>query len=295
MLTEQSNPNTQDIDRLSALEIVQRMNAEDLTVAQTVQQAMPQIARAVEGLVTRLKGGGRVFYTGAGTSGRLGVLDAVECVPTFNTPPDLIQAIIAGGDRAFVKAVEGAEDDTEAGATDLKTRGLRAEDAVVGIAASGRTPYVIGAVDYARELGALTIGVACNVPAPLLDHSEIGIGLPVGPEVIAGSTRLKAGTAQKMVLNMLSTATMIQMGKVYGNLMVDVQVTNEKLAARACGILMQITGLDEASARELLKQAGNHVKTAVVMHTHQLNREDAAVLLAENDGYLSQVIGDNKS
>jgi N-acetylmuramic acid 6-phosphate etherase len=292
MLTEQRNPNTANIDQLSALEIVQRINAEDRTVADAVAAALPQIAAAVEGIVERLRRGGRLIYAGAGTSGRLGVLDAVECVPTFSTPPELVRALIAGGADALVQAVEGAEDQPEAGAAALKGISLSADDALVGIAASGRTPYVLGAVEYGRSVGALTVGLACNVPSALLDAVEVPVGVAVGPEVITGSTRMKAGTAQKMVLNMLSTASMIQIGKVYGNLMVDVQVTNAKLAVRARRILASLTGLSEDAARDLLAQADNQVKVAAVMHHRGVDRETAARILHENEGFLRRVIGD---
>lgn len=291
MLTEQQNPNSSNLDQLNSLELVQRINAEDQTVAQVVQVALPAVAQAVDGIVARLKQGGRVLYIGAGTSGRLGVLDAVECVPTFSASPELIQGIVAGGNRALTQSVEGAEDDAAAGAHALKQRDLQAVDAVVGIAASGRTPYVLGALAYAQEVGALRVGIACNVPSPVLDAAEVAIGLPVGPEIITGSTRMKAGTAQKMVLNMLSTASMVQVGKVYGNLMVDVQVTNEKLAQRARRIVMQLTGLDEAAAAQLLGEAGQHVKTAVVMHQRGVSRDEARRLLAEADGFLRAIIG----
>lgn len=295
MLTEQRNPNTTNIDQLSALEIVQRINAEDQTVAMAVQATLPQIAQAVEGIVERLGRGGRLIYLGAGTSGRLGILDAVECVPTFNTEPEQVQALVAGGDTAFLKAVEGAEDNRDAAAADLKARSLGANDALIGIAASGRTPYVLGGIAYGRSIGALTVGVSCNVPSALLDAVEIGIGVPVGPEVITGSTRMKAGTAQKMVLNMLSTAAMIRLGKVYGNLMVDVKVTNEKLKGRARGILEEITGLDAEAAAKLLDESGNQVKVAAVMHHRQVDRETAQRILEENDGFLRRVTEESGS
>lgn len=290
MLTEQINPNTTDIDRLSVQEIVQRINREDRGVAQIVETALPQIAQAVEGIVERLRSGGRMFYVGAGTSGRLGMLDAAECVPTFSVSRELVQAVIAGGDIAVTRSVEGVEDDRAAGGTDLKARNLSAADVVVGIAASGRTPYALGAVAYGREVGALTVGIACNQPAPLLEEVDIAIALPVGPEVIAGSTRMKAGTATKMALNMLSTASMIKLGKVYGNLMVDVLVANDKLASRARSIVTHITGLDAAAADELLQQAGKQVKVAVVMHTCAVDRETAERTLQENDGFLRHVL-----
>ena len=290
MLTEEQNPNTYDIDRLSTLEIVQQINEEDQQVALAIQQVLPQIAKAVDAIVARVRDGGRMIYTGAGTSGRLGVLDAVECVPTFSTPPGLIIGLIAGGNKALTQAVEGAEDKQQAGADDLKAIGLTSKDVVVGIAASGKTPYVLGAVAYGRELGALTIGVSCNVPAPLLDAVEIPIGVMVGAEVITGSTRMKAGTAQKLILNMLSTAAMVKLGKVYGNLMVDLQVTNEKLAHRAVRIIQQVTDLDEAAAETLLHEAHNHVKTAIVMHYRAVDYETAKSILSENNGFLRQVI-----
>ncbi|PJF23136.1 MAG: N-acetylmuramic acid 6-phosphate etherase [Phototrophicales bacterium] len=290
MLTEQPNPKTQDIDRLTTLEIVQRINEEDHGVAQAVQQVLPQIAQAVDAVVERLQQGGRMIYIGAGTSGRLGVLDAVECVPTFNAPPGLIIALIAGGEQALTQAVEGAEDDPQAGVDDLKRVNLTEKDVVVGIAASGRTPYVLGAVRYADTLGALTVGIACNVPAPLLDIVDIPIGVTVGAEVITGSTRMKAGTAQKLILNMLSTATMIKRGKVYGNLMVDVQVTNEKLAQRAVRIVQQVTKLDEATARDLLHRANNQVKAAIVMHFRAVDYQTACRILDDHDGFLRPII-----
>lgn len=290
MLTEQINPNTVDIDQLDTLAIVRQINAEDRQVAPVIETVLPQIAQAVDGIVTRLSTGGRMFYVGAGTSGRLGVLDAVECVPTFGVSAAMVQGIVAGGGIALTESVEGAEDDTDAGASDLRARALTARDVVVGIAASGRTPYVLGAVRFGRETGALTIGVACNQPAPLLDAVDYPIPLPVGPEVLAGSTRMKAGTAQKMVLNMLSTASMIRMGKTYGNLMVDVQVTNEKLAGRARSILMHITGLDASSADRLLAQAGQQVKVAVVMHLLDVDADTAVTALEQHNGFLRSVI-----
>lgn len=290
MLTEQMNPNTSDLDRLSTLEILTRINNEDMTVAQKVQEELPQISKAVDGITQQLSTGGRLIYIGAGTSGRLGVLDAVECLPTYSVAPEVVMGIIAGGNRAITHSVEGAEDDMQAGIDDLKAQTITAQDAIVGIAASGRTPYVISAMNYAREVGALTVGISCNKPAPLLDAVDIPIGIQVGPEVIAGSTRMKSGTAQKMVLNMLSTASMVKLGKVYGNLMIDVQITNDKLYLRARNILMQITGLDETSAEELLKNAGGSVKTAVVMHNKNVNCSSAEKILDEHNGFLRSVL-----
>lgn len=290
MITEQTNPRSQDIDRLSTLDMLRVINDEDRTVADAVQKALPEIAQAVDAIHARLAQGGRLIYMGAGTSGRLGVLDATECVPTYSAPPELVQALIAGGAEAMFHSIEGAEDDRGQGADDLRRLGLTAKDAVVGIAASGRTPYVLGALDYAREQGALTVGLSCNVPAPLLDAAEIKIGVPVGPEVIAGSTRMKAGTAQKLVLNMISTAVMVKSGKVYGNLMVDVHVTNSKLTARARRIIQQVTGVDEAQAADLLQRAGGKAKVAIVMHKRGVDADEARKLLDQAGGHLRAVI-----
>ncbi len=278
------------IDQLSALEIVQVMNAEDATVAAAVRAALPAVAEAVEVIAARLQNGGRLIYVGAGTSGRLGVLDAAECVPTFSVPPTLVQALIAGGPSALLQAIEGAEDDREAGRADLLALDVTAKDAVVGIAASGRTPYVIAALETAAERGAATIGISCNAPAPVLDAAQIKIAALVGPEVITGSTRLKAGTAQKLILNMLSTASMILLGKVYGNLMVDVKVTNNKLADRARRIVMEVTGVEAGEAARLLALADNEVKTAIVVSLLDVTPDEARVRLAAAQGRLRDVI-----
>ena len=291
MLTEQVNPRSADLDQKSALEIVQIMNAEDAAVAAAVAAALPDIAAAVEAIAARLAGGGRLIYVGAGTSGRLGLLDAAECVPTFGVAPETVQALIAGGMAALTEAVEGAEDDRAAGRADLLALNLTAQDAVVGIAASGRTPYVVAALETAAETGALTVGMACSVPAPVLDAAQIRIAVLTGPEVIAGSTRLKAGTAQKMVLNMLSTGAMVRLGKVYGNLMVDVRVTNQKLAARARRIVAHLGQVDEDTAACLLAQSGGAVKLAVVMARRGVDAAEAQRLLDEADGFLRRVIG----
>jgi N-acetylmuramic acid 6-phosphate etherase len=291
MQTEQPNPNTRQIDQVPTLDALRLINAEDARVAAAVEAALPQIAQAVDAIAERLRAGGRLIYVGAGTSGRLGVLDAVECVPTFGTPPELVQGLIAGGLPALTQAAEGAEDDRAAGHDELIALGVTANDAVVGIAASGRTPYVLGALDAAREVGALRVGIACNTPAPLLDAAEIGIAAVVGPEVIAGSTRLKAGTAQKLILNMISTATMIRLGKVYGNRMVDVKVTNQKLAGRARRLVAEIAGIDEAEAGRLLGQTGNRVKPAVVMALLGLSAAEAQARLDAAQGVLASVIG----
>lgn len=290
MLTEQRNPRSMDIDRRSTLEIVRIMNDEDATVAPTVRQALPAIAQAVDTIAARMARGGRLIYVGAGTSGRLGVLDAAECRPTFSVPDGLVVGLIAGGEGALIEAVEGAEDDAAAGRRDLEALGLTANDAVVGIAASGRTPYVLGALDYAAEVGAATIGVACNQPSAVLDRVQIAIGLPVGPEVITGSTRLKAGTAQKLVLNMLSTATMIRLGKVYGNLMVDVQITNHKLAQRGRGIVAEVLGVEMEEAARLLEASGNRVKLAIVMGALGVSAEEGVRLLEQAQGRLASLL-----
>ena len=292
MQTEQQNPNTMMIDSLSTLDMLRVINAEDMKVAQAVQAVLPAVAQAIDAIVGRFKRGGRLIYIGAGTSGRLGVLDAVECVPTFGVPPTMVQGILAGGMPAMIRSVEGAEDNPELAREDLRALPLTADDAVVGIAASGTTPYVIGALEYARAVGAATIGIACNAPAPVLDAADIAIGVVVGPEVITGSTRLKSGTAQKLVLNMISTGSMIKLGKVYGNLMVDVQATNIKLVQRAKRIIMAITGLtDDNAAADLLDAADREVKTAIVMHKRSVDAAEARRLLAAAGGMLRAVIG----
>lgn len=290
MLTEQRNPHSIHIDQLSALEIVQLMNAEDASVAAAVREALPAIAEAVEVIAERLRSGGRLIYVGAGTSGRLAVLDAVECVPTFSTDSTLVQGLIAGGTKALMQAVEGAEDDREAGPRDLLALDLTVNDVVVGIAASGRTPYVVAALEAANERGVATIGISCNAPAPVLDTAQIKIAALVGPEVITGSTRLKAGTAQKMILNMLSTASMIRLGKVYGNLMVDVKVTNRKLADRARRIVSEVTGVDADEAARLLTQTNNEVKTAIVIALLGITPDEARERLRVAQGRLHAVI-----
>jgi len=291
MITEQSNPRSAHIDQLSTLEMLTCMNDEDARVAVAVRAVLPAIAQAVDIIVDRLERGGRLLYVGAGTSGRLGVLDASECPPTFNTPPEQVQAIIAGGQAAITAAVEGAEDDPAAGRDDLIARNVSAADVVVGIAASGQTPYVLGAIAAANAVGAATIGIACNIPSPLLDSAQIKIGAIVGPEVISGSTRLKAGTAQKMILNMLSTASMIQLGKVYGNLMVDVQTTNAKLVGRARRIVAQIVGVDEIEAARLLAMTDYDVKTAVVVGRLGIDPAAARARLEQARGRLREIIG----
>ena len=293
LTTEQDNPNSRHIDRMTALEMVELINREDAKVAAAVREALPQIAEAVDAIADAIESGGRLFYIGAGTSGRLGVLDAVECVPTFSTPPDLVQGVIAGGAAALTRSVEGAEDDPELAKRNLEQRGLTERDVVCGIAASGRTPYVIGALQSAGLIGAKTLAVACNKDSPIGALADIAITADVGPEIIAGSTRIKAGTAQKMILNMLSTATMIRLGKVYRNLMVDVKVTNQKLEDRACRLVMRLTGMDESKACQLLAQSNNQVKTAVVMQQRGVSYEDANDLLARAKGHLGKVIDED--
>jgi N-acetylmuramic acid 6-phosphate etherase len=290
MLTEQHNPNTQNIDQLETLALVQTIHAEDRTVIDAVARVLPEIAQAIDAITACMQRGGRLLYSGAGTSGRLGILDASECPPTFGTPPEWVQGIIAGGERAMFSAIEGVEDDASAGATDLQARNLTEDDAVVGIAASGRTPYVLGALAYAKQIGAVTIGISNNAPSALLEAADIPIAVITGAEVIAGSTRMKAGTAQKLVLNMLSTGTMIKLGKVYGNLMVDVQVKNEKLLQRARRIVAQVGKVDDAQAAVLLDAAGNDVKTAVVMARRGVNADQAHTYLKAAGGFLRRVI-----
>ena len=286
MDTEKSNPATGEIDRMSPLEIAQVINAEDEKVALAVREVLPPIARAIEEIAARLRSGGRLIYAGAGTSGRLGALDATECPPTFNLPPDTVIACLAGGPTAFGTAHEDLEDSEEAGRADLEDVAVTARDAVVGITASGRTPYARGALACAREKGALTIGIVCNVHTPLAQEVDILIAPLVGPEVIAGSTRLKAGTAQKMVLNMLSTGAMILLGKTFGNLMVDVQATNYKLRQRALSIVRQATGLDAQAAEHLLASAGNDVKTAILMQRARVSPAQARARLAAHGDVL---------
>lgn len=273
--TEQINPNTTEIDRLPTLDALRLINSEDQKVAQAVEKVLPAVARAVDGIVARLNNGGRLFYIGTGTSGRLGVLDAAECPPTFGVAPDLVQGVIAGGYDACYKAVEASEDDRPAGAQDLQRRGLTAHDVVVGIAASGRTPYTIGAVEYARDLGALTVCITCNENTELAAAVAIPIEPIVGPEVIAGSTRLKSGTAQKLVLNMLSTLTLARLGYVTGNRMTNLRTSNTKLRERALGIVVAEGQVDEATARGVLEDAAWDGRVAIVMIKANTTREVA--------------------
>lgn len=284
--TEKANPATAEIDRMSPLEVVQAMNAEDAKVAEAVRQTLPQIARAIEAIAARLQHGGRLIYMGAGTSGRLGALDAAECPPTFNTPPEMIVGCIAGGSFALTQAAEDYEDSAEAGVADLAHLNLAEKDAVVGITASGRTRYVLGAIAYAKERGALTIGLACNIHTPLEQAVDISIAPVVGPEVIAGSTRLKAGTAQKMVINMLSTGAMILLGKTFGNMMVDVQATNHKLHLRALEIVRRSAGIEQDAAEAILNTSGGEVKTAILAARANITPELARARLARHGNIL---------
>ncbi|HEX4946563.1 MAG TPA: N-acetylmuramic acid 6-phosphate etherase [Blastocatellia bacterium] len=293
--TEQPNPSTAEIDRLPTLEALQIINAEDKKVADAVQQVLPAIAKAVDAIVERLARGGRLFYVGTGTSGRLGVLDASECPPTFGVSPELVQGIIAGGYDACYKAVEASEDDRAAGATDLQARHVNANDVVVGIAASGRTPYTIGAVEYARQLGALTVCITCNAHTALAAAVEIPIEPIVGPEVIAGSTRLKSGTAQKLVLNMLSTMAMVRLGYVKGNRMSNLQTKNIKLRERAVGIVQDECQVDAATAQAVLEAADWKLPVALVMQQANVNREAAEAALARTNQLVAQAVLELKS
>jgi N-acetylmuramic acid 6-phosphate etherase len=292
-VTERRNPRTADIDLASPLEIVDLMNAEDRTVADAVSTQREAIARAVAEAEATFRRGGRLFYAGAGTSGRLGVLDASECPPTFGVDFDLVQGMIAGGDAAMFRAQEGAEDSPEGGARDVDARGVRAGDFLVGIAASGTTPYVRGALGRAREIGAATAIVACSPPPPeTLAVSDIAIVPVTGPEVVTGSTRLKAGTATKMVLNMITTGAMIRVGKTYGNLMVDLRPTNAKLVDRSERIVIEVCGVDRDEARRLLDASGRSVKTAIVMHKLHAGRAEAERALAHGGGVIRRVVPD---
>ena len=286
LITEQRNPNSMHVDSLSALEIVQLMNEEDKQVPLAIEKCLPQIAQAAECIVTAFQQGGRLVYIGAGTSGRLGVLDASECPPTFGVSPEMVKGIIAGGERALRHPIEGAEDSKEQAVIDLQTIQFSSKDVLVGIAASGRTPYVIGALEYAKSLGSVTASIASNPNSAMANIVDIAIDTVVGPEVLTGSSRLKSGTAQKLVLNMLTTASMILMGKCYQNLMVDVQASNEKLKARAIRIVMQATDCDKTLAEETLKQADQNAKLAIMMILSGLDRAQAETLLEKHQGKL---------
>jgi N-acetylmuramic acid 6-phosphate etherase len=290
LTTEDSNPASIDIDTKSTKEIVEIINHEDQQVAQAVAQQLSDIAKAVDLIVEALGGGGRWFYVGAGTSGRLGILDAVECPPTFGTPPELVQGIIAGGYRACYESVEAAEDDEAQGAEDLRAKGVTGKDIVAGIAASGRTPYTLGALKWARSIGAKTIAITCNAKSEMAETADVAISVVVGPEVLTGSTRLKAGTAQKMVLNMLSTATMIKLGKVYGNLMVHVHMKNEKLVERGNRILMSAAHISHTEAEQALKSADYDLPVALVMLKTGADKARARHALDRTNGHVRRAI-----
>ncbi|QFZ75680.1 N-acetylmuramic acid 6-phosphate etherase [Streptomyces fagopyri] len=286
LTTEAFRPELSEIDRLPTLEITKLMNAEDATVPAAVAERLPVIAAAIDDIAERMSRGGRLIYAGAGTAGRLGILDASECPPTFNTDPSEVVGLIAGGPGAMVTSVEGAEDSRELAAADLEALSLTPDDTVVGISASGRTPYAVGAVEHARAHGALTIGLSCNADSALAAAAEHGIEIVVGPELLTGSTRLKAGTAQKLVLNMFSTITMIRLGKTYGNLMVDVRASNEKLRARSRRIVALATGASDEEIEQALTATGGEVKNAILALLGGVDGPTAARLLEENDGHL---------
>ncbi len=292
MVTEARNPASEDIDAKSTEEILRIINREDHTVPGVVEKEIPYIARAVDMLVETFKNGGRLFYIGAGTSGRLGVLDAAECPPTYGTDPEMIQGIIAGGYKALVTAQEGYEDQPELGAKDLMERGFTKNDVVCGIAASYRTPYVLGAIRKAREIGAKTIFVTCNPRSEIESKVDVDVAIcpVVGPEVVMGSTRMKAGTATKLVLNMLTTTSMIRLGKVYGNMMVDLMMTSKKLEERSKRVVMMVTGVDYEEAARVLKEANGHVKTALVMILAGVDAQEAKRRLEAADGFVRKAI-----
>ncbi|PTX62449.1 N-acetylmuramic acid 6-phosphate etherase [Melghirimyces profundicolus] len=290
--TEQVNEETIRLDRMSALEIVRAMNREDRTVPEAVAQVLPQVARTIDRMEETIRNGGRIFYIGAGTSGRLGILDASECPPTFSTPPGLVTGLIAGGDQAIRSAVEGAEDSAEQGAEDLKAHAFTPSDFLVGLAASGRTPYVRGALVHARKLGAGTAAVTANPGSPVGAEAEIAIEVDTGPEVLMGSTRLKAGTAQKMILNMLSTGTMVRLGKIHRNLMVDLQPTNEKLRDRAIRIVELSTGVSGQQAADVLKRCGGDPKTAIVSILARCGPEEAKARLQRAGGRVGDAVAE---
>ncbi|HGN0853135.1 TPA: N-acetylmuramic acid 6-phosphate etherase [Proteus mirabilis] len=290
LVTESRNHHSEHIDTLSTLEMLKVINNEDKKVPFAVEATLPHIARLVDKVVTAFSQGGRLIYCGAGTSGRLGILDASECPPTYGTPHDMVIGLIAGGHKAILQAVENAEDNVQLGAEDLRQLNFNAKDVLVGIAASGRTPYVIGALEYARSLGAVTGAISCNPDSPIAQRADIAITPIVGPEVVTGSLRMKAGTAQKLVLNMITTGAMIKMGKVFGNLMVDVEATNAKLIERQIRIVMQATECERATAEQALAQCQRHCKTAILMILAGVNAQQATQLLAQNKGFIRQAL-----
>ena len=290
MSTETRNSRTMDLDIMTPLEIVTVMNEEDARVPEAIKPQLNNIAQCVSWATQSIEAGSRLIYMGAGTSGRLGVLDAAECPPTFGVSPETVVGLIAGGDKAFIKAVEGAEDSAELGRQDLVNIGLTSQDLVVGIAASGRTPYVLGSLEYAKEMGCHTVGISCNPGSAVGGAAELAIEVVPGPECLTGSTRLKAGTAQKLILNMISTATMVRCGKAFQNLMVDVVPTNEKLRVRAENIVMEATGVAREQAKEALLQAGDKVKTAILMILVGCGREEAEEKLEKTNGHIREAM-----
>jgi N-acetylmuramic acid 6-phosphate etherase len=290
LTTESRNPNTLDIDKVSTIEMVKKINNEDKKVAEAIEKELPNIAEAIDGISERMSKGGRLIYIGAGTSGRLGILDASECPPTYGVSEELVQGIIAGGKEAIFRAIEGAEDSKELAVEDLKSRNLNENDTVVGLAASGRTPYVIGGLNYANEIGALTISITCNKDSEVSKCAKIAISPVVGGEVVTGSTRLKAGTAQKLVLNMLSTGVMIKQGKVYGNLMVDVKASNEKLIERAKKIVCEATDVDREVAEKVLLETNYDVKLSILMILSGQGKDKAKEALDLNNGYIAKAL-----
>ena len=290
MSTETRNSRTMDLDIMTPLEIVTVMNEEDARVPEAIKPQLNNIAQCVSWATQSIEAGSRLIYMGAGTSGRLGVLDAAECPPTFGVSPETVVGLLAGGDKAFIKAVEGAEDSAELGRQDLVNIGLTSQDLVVGIAASGRTPYVLGGLEYAKEMGCHTVGISCNPGSAVGGAAELAIEVVPGPECLTGSTRLKAGTAQKLILNMISTATMVRCGKAFQNLMVDVVPTNEKLRVRAENIVMEATGVAREQAKEALLQAGDKVKTAILMILVGCGREEAEEKLEKTNGHIREAM-----
>ncbi|MEY8618642.1 N-acetylmuramic acid 6-phosphate etherase [Citrobacter amalonaticus] len=293
LVSETRNPQTMDLDALSTLDLVHRFNQQDTLVAEAVKATLPDVASAVDAAAEALKSGGRIIYMGAGTSGRLGVLDASECPPTFGVPHGLVVGLIAGGPGALLKAVEGAEDNAQLGEDDLIAMNLVPQDLVVGLAASGRTPYVIGGLKYARKTGCTTVAISCNPDSPIAQEADIAISPVVGPEALTGSTRLKSGTAQKLVLNMISTGAMVKFGKVYQNLMVDMKATNIKLMDRACRMVVEATGIARAEAETLLRQTDFDVKPAILMALSGLNADAAREKLAAHQGFLRAALADS--
>ncbi|MCR9030025.1 N-acetylmuramic acid 6-phosphate etherase [Citrobacter amalonaticus] len=293
LVSETRNPQTMELDALSTLDLVHRFNQQDTLVAEAVKATLPDVASAVDAAAEALKSGGRIIYMGAGTSGRLGVLDASECPPTFGVPHGLVVGLIAGGPGALLKAVEGAEDNAQLGEDDLIALNLAPQDLVVGLAASGRTPYVIGGLKYARKTGCTTVAVSCNPDSPIAQEADIAISPVVGPEALTGSTRLKSGTAQKLVLNMISTGAMVKFGKVYQNLMVDMKATNIKLMDRACRMVVEATGIARAEAETLLRQTDFDVKPAILMALSGLNADAAREKLAAHQGFLRAALADS--